>query len=143
MPEAVPRIDEVDPAGLTQVARAAGLTPIFAATAALSARISSAIRRCSAGSKASDGLSIIPVIEQPSSASRRTIASVVAPRYGNSSYPACTVPRIAAPRAARANSSGVAQALRLISQRLQKAQPVLPVASSTGHMPISTHGLYM
>ena len=70
----------VVPAGLTQVARAAGLMPMRLATWALTSRINVAISRCRPASNDTAGCSIMPVIEMPSSASRLAMRVLASPR---------------------------------------------------------------
>ena len=80
MPLAQPNMHEVVPAGLTQVPRAQGLTPILGANSAFTSSTSLAISRCVFGSNITSGLSIMPVIETPNNASRSTISLLVFPK---------------------------------------------------------------
>ena len=83
---------------------------------------------------------MIPVIETPSKASLLTMFSLVSPRYENEEKPACNVPIIeAALQASRKFSSDFIFA-QFIVLKLQACQPLSPVVSSTGHIPISTQG---
>ena len=75
-------MQEVVPAGLTQVVRAAALIIMRSATSALVSLINCAIRCCTPGSNAKSGSSIMPVMEIPRSASRLAMRSDISPRYG-------------------------------------------------------------